>query len=99
MIRNIPLMIQGVGVALLFLQYGRAQNDRFFVNLSLWTFVSYAFYLPVILFVRLEPLLGMLMIPKTVAYLVMAYLVYRRYFREKTNKPRKEKAVAIPALS
>ena len=39
--------------------------------------VSFAFYLPVILFAHPVPLLGMLMIPKTCAYLVVAWVAYR----------------------
>jgi hypothetical protein len=38
--------------------------------------VSYACYLPVILFVQQVPLIGMLMIPKTMAYLVVGFIAY-----------------------
>jgi len=39
--------------------------------------ISYAFYIPVILFAQQQPLVGLLMIPKTCAYLVVAWLAYR----------------------
>jgi hypothetical protein len=42
--------------------------------------VSFACYVPVILFVQRQPLIGMLMIPKTVAYVVMCLLAYRELF-------------------
>lgn len=42
--------------------------------------VSYAFYAPVILLVQKMPLIGMLMIPKTLAYVAIAVLAYRHLF-------------------
>ena len=36
--------------------------------------VSYAFYTPVILYARAIPTLGFLMIPKTIAYMVAAFV-------------------------
>jgi hypothetical protein len=41
-------------------------------------FLSFAFYIPVILFVQRIPKLGMLMIPKTCAYLAMAWATARK---------------------
>jgi hypothetical protein len=82
LIRNVPLTIQGLGLAALLLVDGSREDDAFGRNLGSCILVSYAFYVPVILFVQRVPLVGMLMIPKTVAYLVMAVLAWRRLFRE-----------------
>jgi hypothetical protein len=49
--------------------------------------VSYACYLPVILLVQQVPLIGMLMIPKTMAYLAIAIIAYRALY-----VPRREPA-------
>lgn len=77
LVRNIPLMVQGAGVILLFLTSGYQTKDRTFTAIGWLIFLSFAFYLPVILFVQQIPLLGMLMIPKTIAYLVVAWVAYR----------------------
>lgn len=74
--RNIPLMIQGLGVGLLILFSGKERKDRFLKNISYMIFLSYLFYIPVILFVQRIPLLGMLMIPKTLAYVAIALMAY-----------------------
>lgn len=79
--RNIPLMVLGLGLALVMLFHARRKRDKFFTYLSVLIFISYAFYLPVILFVQKVPVIGMLMIPKTIAYLLMALAVYRNFFR------------------
>lgn len=79
--RNLPLMVLGLGVAYLMLRDGVGAHDRTFTWIGVMILVSYACYLPVVLFVQRVPLLGMLMIPKTVAYLVIGVLAYRDLFR------------------
>ncbi|MBK8050454.1 MAG: DUF2807 domain-containing protein [Anaerolineales bacterium] len=65
LVRNLPLMLQGLGVAYLILRDARTAHDRPFVWIGVSILVSYACYLPVILFVQQAPAVGMLMIPKT----------------------------------
>ena len=74
--RNLPLMLQGLGVAYLILRDALASKDRVFTWVGVMILVSYAFYIPVIFFVQRFPLIGMLMIPKTVAYVAIAFLAY-----------------------
>jgi hypothetical protein len=85
LIRNIPLTILGLIVAILMLKDGFKENDARFKNFGYSIVVSFAFYIPVILLVREIPIIGMLMIPKTVAYMVMAWLAYKYYFRHGSN--------------
>lgn len=81
--RNIPLMIQGIGVALLILSDGVKYKDKFAKRMSLLIFLSYAFYTPVILFVQEIPMLGMLMIPKTLAYVSLEILAFLTLFGDR----------------
>ncbi len=75
--RNIPLMIQGWGLLIVILRDAYRRRDAAFQWIG-WSIVaSYVFYTPVILWVHRVPVLGMLMIPKTVAYLVIAFIAYR----------------------
>jgi hypothetical protein len=75
-IRNLPLMIQGLGLAYLILRDAIAAKDTTFRWIGISILVSYACYLPVILFVQQAPLVGMLMIPKTMAYVAIGFLAY-----------------------
>ena len=75
-IRNIPLMILGLGVAYLILRDAIAKHDTTFRWIGISILVSYACYIPVILFVHQAPWIGMLMIPKTLAYLAIGFLAY-----------------------
>ncbi len=66
-LRNIPFVMIGIiTVALWFID---AKSDRIFRFLYLAVLMSFAFYLPVVVFTDAIPLIGMLMLPKTVMYI------------------------------
>ncbi|GAB4575630.1 MAG: hypothetical protein Kow0077_28060 [Anaerolineae bacterium] len=88
LIRNTPLIIQGLGVMFLILRDARATGDRPFMLIGLMILASYAFYTPVILWVQQVPALGMLMIPKTLAYVAIAWIGYRAFFGADASAPR-----------
>jgi hypothetical protein len=85
-VRNLPLMLLGLGVAFLILRQGVALADRPFLGIGACILISFACYTPVILFVQRVPLLGMLMIPKTLAYLAMAGIAYAAFFRRDSGR-------------
>lgn len=80
LIRNVPLMVQGLGVAYLILRDALRMDDRAFIWIGIMILISYACYIPVILLVRRIPLIGMLMIPKTMAYVGVGIIAYRSLF-------------------
>ena len=72
-IRNIPFAIMGaMMVAYAFIYFKDVKRFRL-----LWLAIalSFAFYIPVVLLAGEYPLVGMLMIPKTICYLWMAIMV------------------------
>jgi hypothetical protein len=79
--RNLPLILLGLGTAFLILRDARRARDRAFTWIGIMILVSYACYLPVILFVQQVPIIGMLMIPKTMAYLVVGFVAYFELYR------------------
>lgn len=83
--RNLPLMVQGLGVMVLILRDALLAKDRTFTWIGAMIFVSYAFYTPVILWVQQTPILGMLMIPKTLAYVAIAIIAYRELYSEQNT--------------
>ena len=85
--RNIPLLIQGVGVIGLILFSAYKHNDVTFKWIGWLMVVSYAFYTPVILFAQQYPLVGMLMIPKTCAYLAIAWVAYQGLWKRPDLQP------------
>jgi hypothetical protein len=80
-VRNLPLLIQGLGVAYLILRDAQANKDRTFWWIGIMILVSYACYMAVVLFVQQVPLIGMLMIPKTVAYVAVCLLAYNKLYQ------------------
>lgn len=64
--RNIPFTLLGIVMVMLFY---RERKDRFFKWLWLAILLSFAFYLPVVLWADISPIIGMLMLPKTCMYM------------------------------
>lgn len=75
--RNIPFTILGILIIYLFYREARARNDKAFRNMWLTIVLSFAFYLPVVLFADQIPMIGMLMIPKTCAYVWTVWIGYQ----------------------
>lgn len=82
-LRNVPLMLMQLCSAYLILRDALAEKDTTFLWMGIMIMVSFACYAPVIFLQQRVPLIGMLMIPKTVAYLVIAFLGYFKYYRVK----------------
>ena len=85
LLRNGFLVIQGVGILVLILRDALARQDKTFIWIGMMIVASYVFYAPVILFVDIMPILGMLMIPKTLAYVAIAFIAYFAMFRKPTR--------------
>ena len=66
--RNIPFTILGALVVVLFYRSAKETHDAPFRYLWLTVVLSFACYIPVVLFADTIPAVGMLMIPKTCAY-------------------------------
>ena len=67
--RNIPFVI--LGAILVVLYYKSAKDDALFHFLWLAVVISFACYIPVTLEAKKHPMIGMLMMPKTLAYVAM----------------------------
>jgi hypothetical protein len=80
--RNLPLTILGLGTAFLILRDARRAGDRPFTWIGICILLSYAMYIPVILFVQQVPTIGMLMIPKTMAYVAIGLIAYGTLYRQ-----------------
>lgn len=66
--RNIPFTILGIVIIVLFFKSARENNDKPFSLMWLAITLSFAFYIPVVLFADKFPVVGILMLPKTCAY-------------------------------
>lgn len=74
--RNIPFALLGILVILLFYRSAKKHNDRAFRHMWLTIVLSFAFYIPVVLFADTIPWVGVLMIPKTCAYVLTVLIGY-----------------------
>ena len=74
--RNIPFAIMGILIIILFFNSARERKDGAFKFMWLTIVLSFAFYIPVVLWADAIPLIGMLMIPKTCAYVWTVWIGY-----------------------
>ena len=80
--RNIPFALLGALIIVLFYRSARAANDAAFRWMWLTIVLSFGFYIPVVLWADAVPMIGMLMIPKTCAYVWTVLIGYRAMRRE-----------------
>ena len=80
--RNIPFALLGFLIIVLFYRSAKEHNDSSFRWMWLTIVLSFGFYLPVVLWADVNPLIGMLMIPKTCAYVWTVLIGYRAMKQE-----------------
>ena len=80
--RNIPFTLMGILIIVLFYKSSREHNDKLFKNMWLTIVISFGFYIPVVLFADMVPMIGMLMIPKTLAYVWTVWIGYHALKKE-----------------
>ena len=66
--RNIPFALLGLLIIVLFYKSAKETSDTEFRYMWLTIVLSFGFYIPVVLWADAVPMIGMLMIPKTCAY-------------------------------
>lgn len=74
--RNIPFALLGLVVIVLFYRSTKEHGDSAFRWMWLTIVLSFGFYIPVVLWADAVPLVGMLMIPKTCAYVWTVLIGY-----------------------
>lgn len=77
--RNIPFLIMGI---LLIYWTFKNRKIKALKNMDVLIALSFLFYIPVVLFSQKYPVVGALMMPKTIAYLLIVFSGYK-YFIDK----------------
>lgn len=79
-IRNVPFVILGAIICVLF--FLSRKSDRTLRFLWLLILLSFAFYIPVAVAAGIVPILGMLMLPKTICYILMIVCFLKKTSRK-----------------
>lgn len=80
--RNIPFAVLGLLMIVLFYKSAKENNDTSFQWMWLTIVLSFGFYIPVVLWADVIPMIGMLMIPKTCAYVWTVVIGYKAMKKE-----------------
>ncbi|WP_130808202.1 hypothetical protein [Senegalia massiliensis] len=84
--RNIPFAIIGIIIIYIFNSEVKKHGDKNFKFMALAIILSFALYVPVVLWSNVFPLVGVLMIPKTLAYVWIVLMGYNELRLESKNK-------------
>ena len=76
-LRNVPFALMGLWIIVLFYQQAKQKEDFVFKYMWLAITLSFLFYIPVVLWADTLPMIGMLMIPKTLAYVWVVWMGYQ----------------------
>ena len=80
--RNIPFAVIGLITIVLFYTSAKQNNDIAFKWMWMTIVLSFGFYIPVVLWANTIPMIGMLMIPKTCAYVWTVVIGYNAMKKE-----------------
>lgn len=80
--RNIPFALLGLLIIILFYKSAKEQKDTAFRYMWLTIVLSFGFYIPVVLWADTIPMIGMLMIPKTCAYVWTVWIGFQAMRKE-----------------
>ncbi len=83
-IRNIPFIIIGAIIIVLF--FKERKEDIIFKNMWIYILLSFLFYIPVVVGAKSIPALGMLMLPKTICYILIILLFKKKITKKSVNK-------------
>ena len=75
-LRNIPLIILGGLIVVLY--FKKKNEDKIFKNVYLLVTLSFLFYIPVVVGTGAIPMLGMLMLPKTICYVLIMFVFNKK---------------------
>lgn len=78
-LRNIPFAAMGLIIIVIYARESRRADDQVFRFMPLAVALSFGFYLPVVLLSGVAPMVGILMIPKTMAYVWIVLMAWRLY--------------------
>lgn len=84
-LRNIPFAIMGIIIIMIFAQENHQKKELAFRSMPLAVALSFGFYLPVVLFSGSAPTVGILMIPKTLAYVWIVFMSWKLYRQSQKN--------------
>ncbi len=81
--RNIPFAIMGIIIIYIFYSEAKKHNDSDFKFMWLAILLSFGFYIPVVLWATTIRWIGILMIPKTLAYVWIVIMGYNQLIKVK----------------
>lgn len=85
-LRNIPFALMGIGIIALCFMLWKRTADKSYFWMAIMVILSFGFYIPVVLWASAVPTIGILMIPKTLAYVGVVMIGLLKYLKDKKER-------------
>lgn len=85
-LRNIPFALMGIGIIALCFMIWKRTADKSYFWMAIMVILSFGFYIPVVLWASAIPTIGILMIPKTLAYVGVVVIGLLKYLKDKKER-------------
>lgn len=82
-LRNIPFALIGIGIIALCFMIWKRNADKSYLWMAIMVILSFGFYIPVVLWSSAVPTIGILMIPKTLAYVGVVVIGLLKFLKDK----------------
>lgn len=82
-LRNIPFALIGIGIIALCFMTWKRNADKSYLWMAIMVILSFGFYIPVVLWSSAVPTIGVLMIPKTLAYVGVVVIGLLKFLKDK----------------
>lgn len=82
-LRNIPFALIGIGIIALCFMIWKRNADKSYLWMAIMVILSFGFYIPVVLWSSAVPAIGVLMIPKTLAYVGVVLIGLLKFLKDK----------------
>ncbi len=94
-LRNIPFAVIGIEIIVLSFVTWKKLGDKDYLLMAIMVILSFGFYIPVVIWADTVPIIGILMIPKTLAYVGVVIIGLLKFLR--TRKHAQTQDSSIPA--
>lgn len=84
--RNIPFALIGLGIIVICFLVAKKTGDKSYTFMGIMVILSFGFYIPVVVLAGTVPIVGVLMIPKTLAYVGVVVVGLLKH-RNETRTP------------
>lgn len=93
-LRNIPFAVIGIEIIVLSFVTWKKLGDKDYLLMAIMVILSFGFYIPVVIWADTVPIIGILMIPKTLAYVGVVIIGLLKFLRTRKHAQTQDESIS-----